>query len=165
MAPELTQGLEDYLAPIRTITGTFAQAEALLAVYMAKRNDIARKHFPELKAAVDTCDGNTALFRNMLLRLGIQSRIIVFEFTDGSGKKSHAALEVWDSENKRWFYADAHFGNLDVRTVIDIAEQDRKPSTIGPRIDTIKELFEVGTQQFMIETKSPRSRIVLQRQN
>jgi hypothetical protein len=92
------------------------------------------------------------------------SRVIVFEFDDGHGGKSHTFMEVWLPDEKKWVYVDPHYNAIAKLNTIQLIE-DHSSIELLPISDELtrnKELedaFVKGHFQWYIETSNPLRRI------
>jgi len=165
MRPKNTRGISEFLAGMREDTkamATPAKVEALLRAYLAHRRNWAEAYYPVLAPGGLYCDENVAIFRNILLRMGIPSRVVVFQFGDGDGGASHTAMEVWVPETNSWAYADPYYGALDDRSIWDIATTTRYPRRVlmPAHAPALREVFAAGPRELFYENHAPRARLV-----
>jgi hypothetical protein len=161
MQPSNTPAFAAWLKQVPPVKGTVNQVATLLNLYVNNRGKIVNRFFPQFAEGGVFCDENVAIFRNILMRRGIQSRVVVFQFDDGDGGDSHTALEVWLPGKQTWAYVDPHFGVLDQRSVLEILLSHTPPKTIDAlNQPAINAVFNRGTHEVIYENFAPRQRII-----
>jgi hypothetical protein len=142
---------------------TQARTQHALKRYMETRDALASTDFTVFAEGGLYCDENAAIFRNLLMRMGVQSRVVVFQFSDGDGGSSHTVLETWLPEQGRWVYTDPHYGAYADQSVLQLARGEGQPTLLveANRKDVLN-LFTEGARSLMYERHSPHVRVVYQ---
>lgn len=161
MQPLAKPEFATWLKQIPPTKGTVNRVAALLNFYLKNRTQMVSQIFPEFAEGGVYCDENAAIFRNILMRRGIQSRTVVFQFDDGDGGDSHTALEVWMPGTQTWAYVDPHYGAFDQRSVLDIMLSQTPPTALIPQNQAaLNEVFTKGVHEVVYESYAPRQRII-----
>lgn len=160
-APQYTPALSVILTGIRYQKTTQQAAIALLQWYEANQKLVGR-FFPSLTMPKPFCDEDAAAFRAMLMRMGIQSRVVNFQYEDGDGGKAHTALEVWLPDQQRWVYTDPHYMAYADATAVEVMGNPSLLTLLRPENkEALLDTFTNGAREFLIEGHTPRHRIRL----
>ncbi|RYG59936.1 MAG: hypothetical protein EON60_08890 [Alphaproteobacteria bacterium] len=133
----------------------------ILTWYIAHRPTLAAAFVPQLTPArILFCDEDTAIFRSLLARIGIQSRVVNFQFTDGDGGASHTALEVWLPQEGQWIYIDPHYGAYSTTDMLATAQNLTSLTILEPaNTEILHHTFTEGMARIAIEGHTPRQRL------
>lgn len=133
----------------------------LLEWYEANQKRVA-SFFPTLTMPKPFCDEDAAVFRAMLMRMGIQSRVVNFQYEDGDGGKAHTALEVWLSDEQRWVYMDPHYMAYADATALEVMGNQSLLTMLRPENKkALVDTFTNGALDFQIESHANRQRLRL----
>ncbi len=163
-SPVVQPAFSDTLAGLRKGKGTQAATLDILKWYLANRQAVALAHMAtEASTRKLFCDEETSIFRSLLTRAAIQSRVVNFQFTDGDGGASHTALEVWLPQEGRWIYVDPHYGAYSDTDMLTTARNFTRLTILEPANTAIlHQTFTEGMALIAIETHTPRQRIYTQ---
>lgn len=160
-APAGSPQLSAMLTGVHKGAGTVEATTRLLQWYLQGQDKLVANFFPVFNHPRN-CDENAAVFRSILMRASIQSRVVNFQYADGDGGAAHTALEVWVPAEERWIYVDAHYGAISNGNTMETAA-NTKLLTIYTVSNTamLEDTFTNGMREFAIEGHTPRQRLRL----